>query len=85
MDHCVPRKSFKCWRFRKDGTDVPRWVLQFLTTYDDGSLGFQEPDNGPQHELEDGDWIVLFPEERAGVFTKDEFSELFEACPGSAS
>ncbi len=76
---CLPRAPHHCWRFSKHATAFPKWVSEYLVVQGNGTVSFQYPDNGNEHELLDGDWVVLFEKSTDAVVLYDakEFDQLF--------
>lgn len=77
---CQPRAPHRCWRFSKDSEAFPKWVSEYLIVQSSGRVEFQYPDNGNNHVLAEGDWVVLFDKSVDAVVLYDakEFGELFE-------
>lgn len=76
---CLPRAPHHCWRFSKNSTAFPKWVSEYLIVQGDGTVNFQYPENGNDHKLAEGDWVVLFDKSVDAVVLYDakEFDELF--------
>ena len=76
---CQPRAPHRCWRFSKGAAAFPKWVSEYLIVQGDGTVEFQYPDNGANHVLDEGDWVVLFDKSVDAVvlYSGEEFASLF--------